>query len=58
MPLYLFKTPQTFFAQIEAYIHEALVEGLAGWQVTDCRITMTDCGYGAPSTSAAASGYS
>ena len=23
-------------------------EGLAGWQVTDCRVTMTDCGYTSP----------
>ena len=30
---------------MEAYVREALTEGLAGWQVTDCRVTMTDCGY-------------
>ena len=29
---------------------EALTEGLAGWQVTDCRITMFDCGYASPDT--------
>ncbi len=52
VPLYLFKTPETFFTQMEAYVHEALDEGLAGWQVTDCRVTMTDCGYAAPGTSA------
>ena len=27
--------------------------GLAGWQVTDCRVTMTDCGYASPATTAA-----
>ena len=32
---------------------EALAEGLAGWQVTDCLVTMTDCGYASPETSAA-----
>ena len=53
VPLYLYKTPEAFATQMEAYVHEALTEGLAGWQVTDCRVTMTDCGYGAPSTSAA-----
>ena len=53
VPLYLFKTPDTFVAQLTAYIHEALHEGLAGWQVTDCRVTVTDCGYSSPSTSAA-----
>ena len=53
IPLYLFKTPQMFATQMEAYVHEALTEGLAGWQVTDCRVTMTDCGYASPVTSAA-----
>jgi ribosomal protection tetracycline resistance protein len=53
IPLYLFKTPDVFATQMEAYIHEALTEGLAGWQVTDCRVTMTDCGYASPVTSAA-----
>src|SRR6478736_9769467 len=38
---------------MEAYVHEALAEGLQGWQVTDCRVTMTDCGYASPVTSAA-----
>jgi ribosomal protection tetracycline resistance protein len=53
IPLYLFKTPEVFAVQMEAYVREALTEGLAGWQVTDCRVTMTDCGYASPSTSAA-----
>jgi ribosomal protection tetracycline resistance protein len=52
-PLYLFKTIETFHAQLEAFVHEALSEGLAGWQVTDCRVTVTDCGYASPVTSAA-----
>jgi ribosomal protection tetracycline resistance protein len=38
---------------MEAYVQEAMQEGLAGWQVTDCRVTMTDCGYASPETSAA-----
>ena len=53
VPLYLFHTVDTFVAQMDAYAREALTEGLAGWQVTDCRITMTDCGYMSPTTSAA-----
>jgi ribosomal protection tetracycline resistance protein len=52
VPLYIYKTPEAFSTQMEAYVHEALAEGLAGWQVTDCRVTVTDCGYGAPGTSA------
>ncbi len=53
VPLYLFKTTDVFLAQMETFVHEALTEGLAGWQVTDCRVTMTDCGYASPETSAA-----
>ena len=53
VPLYLFKTPETFAVQMEAYVREALQEGLAGWTVTDCRVTLTDCGYGAPVTTPA-----
>ncbi len=53
VPLYLFRTPDVFLTQMEAFVREALVEGLAGWQVTDCRVTMTDCGYASPVTSAA-----
>jgi ribosomal protection tetracycline resistance protein len=53
VPLYLFHTVDTFATQMEAYVREALAEGLAGWQVTDCRVTMTDCGYASPVTSPA-----
>ena len=52
VPLYIFHTVEQFTTQMEAYVREALAEGLFGWQVTDCRVTMTDCGYGAPGTSA------
>ncbi len=53
VPLYIFHTAQAFTAQMESYVREALAEGLLGWQVTDCRVTMTDAGYGAPVTTAA-----
>jgi ribosomal protection tetracycline resistance protein len=52
IPLYLFKTVDTMAAQLESYVREALAEGLAGWRVTDCRVTMTDIGYMSPTTSA------
>ena len=52
VPLQIYKTFEAFSAQMASYINEALVEGLAGWQVTDCRVTVTDCGYGNPETSA------
>jgi ribosomal protection tetracycline resistance protein len=48
IPLYIYRTPETMLAQMEAYVREALEEGLFGWQVTDCRVTMWDCGYASP----------
>ena len=53
VPLYLFKSVEDFLVQMEHYVAEALTEGLAGWQVTDCRVTMTESGYASPATSAA-----
>jgi ribosomal protection tetracycline resistance protein len=53
VPLYLFHTTDAFVAQMETYVREALTEGLSGWQVTDCIVSMTDCGYTSPATSAA-----
>ena len=52
VPLYIFHTVEQFTTQMEAYVREALAEGLLGWQVTDCRVTMTDSGYGSPATTA------
>jgi ribosomal protection tetracycline resistance protein len=52
LPLYIFHTPEAFTTQMESYVREGLAEGLSGWQVTDCRVTMTDSGYGAPVTNA------
>ena len=53
IPLYLYKTPDQMATQLESYVREALEEGLQGWQVTDCRVTVWDCGYASPVTSAA-----
>ena len=35
------------------YVTQALREGPYGWQVTDCTVTMFDCAYISPSTTAA-----
>jgi ribosomal protection tetracycline resistance protein len=48
VPLYLYRTGDAFAAQMEANVREALEEGLSGWPVTDCRVTMWDCGYTSP----------
>jgi ribosomal protection tetracycline resistance protein len=44
-PLYVFKTFDAFAQRMEEYVRLALEEGLFGWQVTDCVVTVTKIGY-------------
>ena len=37
--------PLAFFKAVEDTVHETLYQGLYGWQVTDCTVTMTHSGY-------------
>jgi ribosomal protection tetracycline resistance protein len=37
--------PLAFFRAVEDTLRETLQQGLHGWQVTDCTVTMTDSGY-------------
>jgi len=53
IPLYIYKTTDAMVGQMEANVREALDEGLAGWRVTDCRVTMWDCGYTSPASTPA-----
>jgi ribosomal protection tetracycline resistance protein len=48
VPLYLFKTFESFVEHMEHFVSGTLREGLFGWQVTDCLVTMTRCGYSVP----------
>jgi ribosomal protection tetracycline resistance protein len=45
MPLYVYKNAGTFADYMGQYVRQALREGPFGWQVTDCVVTMTRCGY-------------
>jgi ribosomal protection tetracycline resistance protein len=53
VPMYVFKTVESFTSLMEQYVRSALQEGLSGWLVTDCIVTLTDCDYAAPSSTAA-----
>jgi ribosomal protection tetracycline resistance protein len=44
-PLYVFKTFDAFAQRMGEYVRLALGEGLRGWQVTDCVVTVTKIGY-------------
>jgi ribosomal protection tetracycline resistance protein len=48
VPLYLYKTVASFAEHMAQYVRETLREGLFGWQVTDCVVTMTKCTYSVP----------
>jgi ribosomal protection tetracycline resistance protein len=39
--------PSAFFNAVEETVADALRQGLYGWQVTDCTVTLTHCGYSA-----------
>ncbi len=53
VPLYIYRTVDLFVDQMRENVRDSLREGLYGWQVADCVVTITDCGYRAPETSAA-----
>ena len=44
-PLYVYKTLESFAAHMDEYVRHALQEGLRGWEVSDCTVTMTRCDY-------------
>jgi len=52
MPLFIFKAVEDFKAALEDTVQKTLHQGLYGWQVTDCTVTMTQSGYTSPGSSA------
>ena len=45
LPLYIYKTAASFSHAMTQYIALALDQGLHGWRVTDCIVTMNKCGH-------------
>ncbi len=45
VPAYIYKTAERFTERMTEYVGNTLQQGLFGWQVTDCVVTMTDCDY-------------
>jgi ribosomal protection tetracycline resistance protein len=48
VPMYAYKTVDSFADSMSGYVRRTLQEGLFGWQVTDCTVTMTKCTYQSP----------
>lgn len=52
IPLFVYKTVEDFRNAVEDTVKETLDQGLYGWQVIDCTVTMTHSGYSSPGTTA------
>lgn len=52
LPLFVYKSPDAFREAMAAYVSQTLRQGLYGWQVTDCLVTMTHAGYWSPASTA------
>ena len=50
MPLFVFKAVEVFRDALEETVQETLQQGLSGWRVTDCLVTLTHCDYNSPGT--------
>jgi ribosomal protection tetracycline resistance protein len=48
IPTHVYKTVEAFHEAMERTVLETLRQGIYGWEVTDCTVTMTDCDYLAP----------
>jgi ribosomal protection tetracycline resistance protein len=56
VPMYVYKRLGDFADAMEQYVRQTLQEGLFGWQVSDCVVTMTKSGYSSPDGPAATRG--
>jgi ribosomal protection tetracycline resistance protein len=45
VPIYIYKTVDSFIDVMTQHIRKATERGLYGWRVTDCVVTMNECGY-------------
>ncbi len=50
IPLYVFSSVEEFRAAMDDTVRATLREGLHGWEVIDCAVTMTHAGYDSPGT--------
>jgi ribosomal protection tetracycline resistance protein len=48
IPIHVFDTVDAFRQLMHRTVQDTLRQGIHGWEVTDCRVVMTDCGYQAP----------
>jgi ribosomal protection tetracycline resistance protein len=52
IPIYVYNSVEEFARVMADNMRDALQQGLYGWQVIDCRVTIIESGYAAPATGA------
>jgi ribosomal protection tetracycline resistance protein len=52
IPLYVYKAVEEFRQALARTVRDTFRQGLYGWEVVDCRVTMTHSGYVAPGSTA------
>jgi ribosomal protection tetracycline resistance protein len=48
VPTFIYKNVESFAQAMGQYVRSTLAEGLSGWAVTDCVVTMVACTYSSP----------
>jgi ribosomal protection tetracycline resistance protein len=48
IPIHVFDSVDAFHKVMDRTVRDTLRQGLYGWEVTDCRVVMTECDYQAP----------
>jgi ribosomal protection tetracycline resistance protein len=48
IPLFIYKAVEDFRKAVEDTVQKTLRQGIYGWRVTDCTVTMTHSGYSSP----------
>ncbi len=48
VPMYVYRNVNSFTDNMGQYVRRTLLEGLFGWQVTGCTVTMIKCNYSSP----------
>jgi ribosomal protection tetracycline resistance protein len=52
IPLFVYKAVEDFRKAVEDTVQQTLRQGIYGWQVTDCTVTLTHSGYVSPGSTA------
>jgi ribosomal protection tetracycline resistance protein len=52
IPIFIYKSVDEFQKAMQHSVHDTLQQGVYGWRVTDCAVTLTHAGYVSPTSTA------